>query len=226
MFFRLIMRFYLAGIVPLLLLTLGASGTATATPLNLDYSGVLEATSTLGGTAFGASTLFTFQAGFDSSAPIDFGGGGGGAIYAVTSFSIDITGYGTFTGVVPDADLNVLVLDPSFSGFYALGLVSGDLSNGFYGTYDTATPPFAGNAPIPSVLSGYLGTASGSYTIQLSGVSGGLVINGIENHTAALVAVPEPSSLLLFASGGVLFGLAAVRRRSAHRRLPPEHRPT
>jgi probable HAF family extracellular repeat protein len=41
-----------------------------------------------------------------------------------------------------------------------------------------------------------------------------------ETHAFLLTPVPEPSSLVIFATGGILFGGSACRRRRSHRRFP------
>jgi hypothetical protein len=196
-----------------------AASQAQAGTLTENFSGSFGPTTTLGGVALGTDTAFTFHAAFDTTTGISFGQGI--ELFPVTSFTIDIAGQGTFTGI-PNADLNVALIDPTFGAFgnaYAVGIFDHTLDFGFEGIFSTATPGFSVTAPTPSVFSGFERSISGpNYNIPLVGVTGGLVFNGLGSAipTVSLTgSVPEPSSLVLgslAALGGL--GVRARRRRA------------
>jgi len=73
-----------------------ASGQADAATLLLNFSGEFGPTTTLGGTALGADTPFTFTASFDSTAGIPITTG---VEIFPTVATFDITGFGMFKSV-------------------------------------------------------------------------------------------------------------------------------
>lgn len=180
------------------------SGRAEAGLLALDVTGSFGPTSTLGGTPFGVDTSYSFRAVFDPTDNVNPTPGAG--YFRPTQFTIAIAGHGTFAGI-PNVDLNVVVLDPSYHlGVFAAGLVTSAGDPFFLDTYSAVDPPFNPEVPTPTSFSGYLGTLAGKpYIIPLAGGAGDLVIKGFGDPvpTASLVAVPEPSSLVLAGLGGL-----------------------
>lgn len=218
MLFRFARRWSL---VAVLALALGASGTARADLfLTLNSTGDFNATTTLGGIAFGADTAFSYQATFDASTPAYTNASN--VFYEATAFIITISGHGTYTVNTPDINLNVFLFQLSSNGINRAGLLSAGGSTGYTDFYSGSSAPFNPVAPTPTVLTGYTGYSYAlPYTISLAGVSGGLVINGFgaATHTAALtvpVPTPEPSTLVAAGMGVLLVvGHSWRRRRSA-----------
>jgi hypothetical protein len=188
------------------------SNRAEAGLLALDVTGSFGPTSTLGGSPFGVDTPYSFRAVFDPMDNVNPTPGAG--YFRPTQFTIEIAGHGTLTGI-PNVDLNVVVLDPSYHlGVYAAGLVTSAEDPFFLDTYSTVVRPFNPEVPTPTSFSGYLGTLAGApYVITLPGGAGDLVIKdfGDAVPTASLLAVPEPSSLVVAVVG--VLALYAGRKR-------------
>jgi len=208
--------FLWAGIVALA--SLGA-GRAEAGPLALEATGAFGPTSTLAGSPFDVDTPYAFRAVFDPTDDVRPTPGAG--FFRVTQFTITIAGHGTFAGI-PSDGLNVVLLDPSYEPMngeplnaYAAGLVNAVGGTPFFlDIYSAVTPPFVPHTPTPTTFLGYIDTLSGfPYVIPLAGGAGELVINDVGDtpRTASLVAVPEPSSLVLAGLGGL--ALFVGRRR-------------
>src|SRR5271157_1387322 len=192
------------------LLTL-ASGSAGASSLTLSFSGEFASTSTLGGTALGADSAFSYTATFDTTTGISKGTGE--EIFPTVA-TFNIPGFGTFTSAAGD-DLYVGLADPS-SGFPAYQAILTNLAvtADFGAAYSTATPAFTAVNPIPSTLSSFYAIGGRfPYTITLAGGAGDLVVTELESAgaTASLTAnaVPEPATLTLSGIGLVLVGLAS-----------------
>src|SRR5262245_5068603 len=94
------------------LTTLG-SGQAEASLLVLEATGAFGPTSTLGGIAFDADTLYSFRAVFDPAMDRNPTPGDGAGYFRAARFTITIEGQGTFEGI-PNDDLNVALLDPTY----------------------------------------------------------------------------------------------------------------
>ena len=178
--------------------------------LLLESTGVLGPTTTLGGTALGADTPYSFRAIFDSTKnrnPIV--GEQGAGYFAALEFAITIEGHGEFAGI-PSDDLNVVLLDPSYHlGINAAGLLSADGQRFFLDSYDKVEPTFDARSPAPAAFIDYVSTVPGfPYHVALVGIDGGLVINDIGSgaRSAIVTAVPEPSTLLLALIGCAVFG--------------------
>ena len=192
-----------------------ATAHADATPLTLNYSGVFAGSSTVGGSLILNGTPFSFEAVFDSTtdALLD---PGVGSFDAVVTFHI---GAATYTSD-PAGDVSVQLTDPTgnLQGFSAAGLGNAAGTPGFLGVFQTTTPAFDADAPVPTVFSGFAGpNFTLPFVVPLLGVPGGLVINDLVSlgetaEITAAPAVPEPTSLLLFGSGA-LGVLARMRRR-------------
>jgi hypothetical protein len=195
------------------LATLG-SGRAEGDLLALEATGAFGPTSTLGGTAFGAGTTYSFRAVFDPAKDRNPTPGDGAGYFLATQFTITIAGYGAFEGI-PNDDLNVAFLDPTYHlGINAAGLVTSRGAPFFLDAYSSVAPPFDPHAPTPTTFLGYLTTLPGfPYVVPLAGGAGELVINDVGDtpRTASLVAVPEPSSLVL--AGLIGLALFAGRKR-------------
>jgi hypothetical protein len=214
-------KFLLAVIVELL--TLG-SGQVEAGLLGLEATGAFGPTSTLGGTAFGADTPYSFGAVFDPTTDRNPTPGDGAGYFRATQFTITIQGYGTFVDI-PNTDLNVALVNPTYHlGINAAGLVTSRGEPFSLDAYSAVTPPFDPHVPTPATFQGYLETLSGfPYVVPLAGGVGELVINDVGNtpRTASLVAAPEPSSLVVMGVGGLaLIGYAWRRERGANRVCP------
>ncbi len=193
------------------LLTL-ASGSVGASTLTLNFSGVFDPTTTLGGTALGADTSFSYNAIFDTTTGIPVATGNE---MFPTVATVNIAGFGTFTSA-PGDDLYVGLSDPSSgNNYYETVLSNHAVTSTFGSAYTTATPPITAADPIPTTFSGFF--VSGGklpFTITLAGGAGDLVVNGLTAAptTASLTAVPEPSTLTLSGIGLVLIGLASWHR--------------
>jgi hypothetical protein len=132
--------------VIVVLVTLG-SGQAEAGLLGLETTGAFGPTSTLGGTAFGAATPYSFGAIFDPTKDRNPTPGDGAGYFRATQFTITIQGYGTFVGI-PNNDLNVALLDPTYHlGINAAGLVTSHGEPFSLNTYSAVTPPFDPHVP-------------------------------------------------------------------------------
>lgn len=169
------------------------SGRAEAGLLALEVTGSFGPTSTLGGVPFGVDTPYKFRAVFDSKDDVNPTPGAG--YFRPTHFTITIARHGTFAGI-PNADLNVVVLDPSYHlGAYAAGLVTSTGSPFFLHTYSAVSPPFRPENPTPTTFSGFRKTLASfpgvPYVIPLAGCAGELVINdfGDAEPSASLIAV-------------------------------------
>ena len=182
------------------LVTLG-SGHAEAGLLSLEAIGAFGPTSTLGATAFGADTPYSFGAVFDSTKDRTPMSGDGAGYFRATQFTITIDGYGTFEGI-PNDDLNVALLDPTYHlGLNAAGLLTSHGEPFFLDAYSAVAPPFDPHAPTPVTFLGYLGTLSGfPYVVSLAGGTGELVINERRRHPAD--SIPRRRSRGLVASLG------------------------
>lgn len=195
-------------------LALVALSTASAANLVLNVSGEFGPTTTLNGAPLGVNTPFSFRAVFDPDDDVNPTPGAG--YFPPTTFTVDIAGHGTLAGV-PNVDLNVVVLDPTYHlGVYAAGLVTSTGSPFFLNTYSTVDTPFNPEIPTPTAFANFLQILDSfneaPYVIPLTG-GGALTINdfGDAIPTASLAAIPEPATigLLAFLSTSLL----AIRRR-------------
>jgi len=178
----------------LLLLTasLGLATAASASMVTLNYSGSFDPTSTLGGTAFGADTPFTFHATFDSAQ--DTYANVGVGIFNIQSLSVQLPS-GSYTAE-PGGNI-VQLMD--LTGFWANVVIIGSSSGGIQSLFSAATPNFSADVPVASALSGDFWnlTSDNPYAIVLDGAQGDLVIKGFGAgpFTADITgpaAVPEP----------------------------------
>ena len=195
-----------------------ASNRAEAGSLIENVSGGFGPTTTLGGTALGSDTNFSFQATFDPTAGIIVEGGV--ATFA-TSLSITIASHGTYTSA-PGA-VSVVLTDPSFPGLlgnYGVGLSTSTAGFFFGADFASASPAFTVETVAPTVFSSYLGYVPNlPLTIELTS-GGSLVINdnGTTAATASLTsaAVPEPAALIGAGEAVLLLGVAlGLPRRKA-----------
>ena len=198
-------------------LTLTLAIAAQASLLSLDGTGSLNGATVLttpGGSApLGADTSFSYHAIFDSTGGTEWIPGYGIYTYSsVTTFAL--AGYGTYTS----SSILVMLADPtSVFGSYAAGIIS-DQFNDIVNYYGTASPPFSGNAPTPSVLSN-LGAKSneGAFSfdggVTLSNLGKGSAIPTTAITTAS--AVPEPSTYALLCLGLGVLGYARKRMNKA-----------
>jgi PEP-CTERM motif len=199
-----------------------ASGRVDASSLTLSFSGEFTSTTTVGGTALGAVTPFTYTAVFDSTTGIPIGTGVD-AFLTVATFNI--SGVGTFTSAAGD-DLYVGLADPTSNTAHDYEAVLTNLAAtaDFGAAYKTATPAFTAAAPVPTTFSDFV-AAGGKFpfTIALAGGAGDLVVTGLATGgptpgaSIALSSVPEPATLTLSGIGLVLVGLASWYRSRSRR---------
>jgi hypothetical protein len=205
-----------------LLFAAAASDRAEAGSLIENFSGAFGPTTTLGGTALGSDTNFSFQATFDPTAGTVVEGGV--ATFAA-SLSINIAGHGTLTSA-PGA-VWVVLTDPSFSGLpgdYGVGLSTSTAGFFFGAEFASASPAFTVETVAPTDFSSYVKYVSNvPLTIELT-TGGSLVINdnGTTPATASLTsaAVPEPSALIVAAEAALLIGVALKAVRGQEPGLP------
>ena len=195
-----------------------ASNRAEAGSLVENFSGAFGPTTTLGGTALGSETNFSFQATFDPTAGTIVEGGV--ATFAA-SLSINIAGHGTYTSA--PGSVSVILTDPSFPGLpgdYGVGLSTSTAGFFFGAAFASASPAFTVETVAPTVFSSYLMYVTNlSLAIELTS-GGSLVINdnGTTAATASLTsaAVPEPAALIVAAEAVLLLGGASrLSRRKA-----------
>jgi len=186
------------------------------------FSASFGPTTTLGGVALGADTPFTIHATFDSTSFIPQAPGY--KIYHVSTLTIDIAGHGTYTGSgLPSTSPYVFLADSTWAGLNlnVVGLTNSTQSKYFFVQFTHAAPSFSVAAPISTVFSGYGGTLLQSlpYSIALSGVTGGLVINDFDPNATpqASLTVPEPTSIAMGATSAVAVLSVLYRRRRAKR---------
>ncbi len=199
-----------------------ASGRADASSLTLSFSGEFTSTTTVGGTALGANTPFTYTAVFDSTTGIPIGTG---VEEFLTVATFNISGVGTFTSAAGD-DLYVGLADPTSNTAHDYEAVLTNLAAtaDFGAAYKTATPSFTAPDPVPTTFSDFV--ASGGrlpFTIALAGGAGDLVVAGLVNGaptptaSIALSSVPEPATLTLSGIGMALVGVAGWYRSRSRR---------
>lgn len=184
--------------------------------LTQNFSGTLASGNTFGGEAIPENTAFSYSAVFDTTS-IDAAMDGFGA-FSVTDFSVTLGGYGTFQ--VDPAIWVVALSDGSagpFAPYYLAGLIrdhEGDEAEGFYSGFSTATPSFTVGNLVPTVFSGYGGTFGPPFTIDLPGVSGGLMINSFNSVSMSITPVPEPVETAVTV-GLSLVAYTFIRRKRA-----------
>jgi hypothetical protein len=137
-------------------LVMGLGGRAQAGILVENFSAELGPATTVGGVPLGGNgTPFSFQAAFDTTTGTPVAQGI--ELFSVTSFTIEISGVSTFTGIA-NSNLNVFLFDPSSSLVaYGVGLATASTQFGFFGVFGTASTPFSAAAPTPSMLSDFEG---------------------------------------------------------------------
>ena len=207
----------------LALLAATASSHAAAIPMTLNYSGTFGTTTTLGGTAFGANTPFSFAATFNSAAPLG-GLPNGWQKFSATSFTILINST-TYTATTPSA-LNVLLVDTTSPSGYLAGLVDTAHGSMMGSTFSGATPTLNADTPAPTVFSDFSNSdLTVDFQIALNGVTGGLAVNDLVNDlvdpaaaSLSLSAVPEPSEWTAISFAVIGLAYAAKRRltKAAH----------
>ncbi|MEI7910717.1 MAG: PEP-CTERM sorting domain-containing protein [Verrucomicrobiota bacterium] len=209
-------------------LVLAAS--APAGLMNLNYAGSFGPTTTLGGIVLGDGTPFSFQAEFDSAAPIDPGMG----MFQVSSLSFIINGTPYAASLPADQfvffDYFIIEAGNPYNSFDA-GLLGqgtwGDNNNNLMVfEFKVTTPdliPVSHSGPViptASVFTENVGNyCQGSLSIALAGGAGVLVINDFGGLavTASLTdfsAVPEPGNLLALSGlvGSAMF--LRIRRKA------------
>ncbi len=203
---------------PLRLAALALTATATHASVFLTehISGNFNASSSLGGVAFGSDTPFTLSATFDASAGVPQATGI--ALFPSTGFTLDLPGIGTFTG--SPSDVYVFLADSSNVALGGISLARMQFGDGS-GSSGAASPKFTTTTPLldvatpaPTVFSGYTGNFVFSFSLPLTGVPGGLVVNDSSGPiSASITAVPEPSDYAAVA--GLALGAFALARRSS-----------
>lgn len=204
---------------------LGA-GPAEATLLALEATGSFGPTSTLGGTAFGADTPYSFRAVFDSAEDRNPNPGDGAGYFRVTQFTITIERHGSFEGIAND-DLNVALLDPTYHlGIQAAGLLTSRGEPFFLDAYSAVAPPFDPHGPTPTTFLSYLTTLySSPYVVPLAGGAGELAVFDVGDaaRTASVVAIPEPSGLTLTGLGVLVLLVGRNRFAGSAASLATKH---
>lgn len=200
-------RVWLVGVVAAMLAVVG-SRAVVAADLTLEIGGTFGPATKLNGVALGVETPFSFRAVFDPAQELFHTPGAG--IFAVTDFTIAISGHGSFSGV-PNANLNAVVTDPAYHvGNYTAGLVDLTATSFFLNKYSAVSLPLNPQAPTLTNFVGYLGREAGAfpYVIPLAGGAGNLDINDFGSGAPTAALVPECSALVLVAVGGCALGLA------------------
>ena len=108
--------------------------------------------------------------------------------------------------------VDVILADPSYAGFFGVGLSTPSASGYFGGAFGAATPAFTVDSVTATTFLDFLEYVTAfPLAITLNG-GGMLVINdsGSTGVSASLTnAVPEPSSLICAAQAVLLLGLLA-----------------
>ena len=210
-------------LTPLRLAALAALALTTTTQAALflteTVGGTFSAGSTLGGNPLGAPTPYSIVAMFNASAPLS-NPAGGIFVYPIVSYTLNLQGFGTFTGDP----------GPSFGAFFGgqgtafglpvVGFGSPTLAPETYGQFATTTPSsFDGAAPVPTLFIGSVGSAASVpfYNFPLVGVPGGLNSFLFSTITTAAI-VPEPSEYAAVA--GLALGVFALARRARQASAP------
>ena len=193
---------------------------AAATPLVLDLAATVEAGHlTVDSTPIAGGTLIGFSATFDPASFTSYKGYPGTSLYTASSETVTIGG-ATYGIAVP---LAVALFDPhnlagTTSHNYAAGLIDTATVNFAYGLFNTATPAFTVPVKGPEVFSNPVAllaqltvTTTDGHTIALYDTYTPSSLTASVVAPPPAVATPEPSSLVLLASG--LIGGIAVRRR-------------
>ncbi len=181
-----------------------AAGSAHAQTYFDHHTGSFDSTSTFGGVVFEIETGFSYDVAFDFSSPSPFAFGGN--TYPVTSFSITVDGYGTYT--TPPAGLR-FAAGPAGSGAFT-GITDSTATTGFLDAFGTVTPGVGTVA-----LTDYFDSVTSfPFTLALTGVTGGLVMNGYGSaEPTSFLNVPEPRQYAALTMAALtLYGAFRARR--------------
>lgn len=181
---------------------------ASAVFLSLEFGGTFDSMSSLGGTAFGVDTPFSFSAPFDSTADLD-GNPGSGFFETVLTFEIN----GAIFTSDPASDIKVVLGSGSA---FSVGLVDDVSPSGFFVGFSTTTLPFNADAPSPTIFTNPMGlTPFFPLTVPLADGAGDLVIEGLVTigSSTAQIVTPEPTSILVWGLLGAV-GLQFCRRKA------------
>ena len=206
---------FVSRLTALATLALVTTTTHAAIFMTENIAGTMDGTTTFGGVALGSATAFSFEAIFVADPSFNEAAAAPGVgVYPIFSLSITIAGKGTYDATL-DTPLFTLLADPSNGTFpvYFAGLAGVD-NGSFFSGFASTTPTLDAHAPDSVVYDGYLATLYGDpLTINLSGVTGGLVIpNDSLGLLSASLTVPEPATCAVVAAGGLL-AFAGWRRR-------------
>lgn len=201
--------------VAVLVLALAVSATAGATTLKLHLTGEFGPTTTLGGTALGENTAFSFDGVFDPALNIDLSLTPGLGIFHTEGALFTIAGHGTYT-TAPGADIAAVFLSPPAFAAYVVAFGDSVADKGYPQAFSGTTSPFYASAPTPTIFTGFADFgAPPTFDITFTDNTilsirdrGALV--GTAEITGS--AVPEPATWLLMTLGLGAVGLARRKR--------------
>jgi hypothetical protein len=178
--------------------------------LTLDYRGVTDGNSSLAGNPIAPGTNFEVRVGFPST-PFSIPGTGEG-LFAPTSVQVEVGGT-TYLPILSPGYEVILVDNTGGFGLFIPGFRALGTSAFVPGYTATTTPGWSATAPTPTKFSGYLGSLE--RMLAFSTAAGSLIVdyNPAVGVTAAISAVPEPSTFAVALAGSIAALGLILRRR-------------